>query len=188
MDPIDYLETRRSVKAKELLEPAPSDEELRRILTVGMRVPDHGKLAPWRIKILHKEGQRALGDLCAELFKKQHPDANDKQLAFERDIMMRAPLLLAVLYTPALGRIPEWEQQLSAGAVCMNILHGCHALGYGAQWLSEWPAYHAEVKYALGGTLEDKIAGFIYIGSYGEKPEERPRPAYDEVVSVWGGG
>lgn len=182
---LNHLLCRRSVKVQHMVEPAPSEEELKDILTAGMRVPDHGKLAPWRIKVLNKQGQTKLGEVFAERFLFANPDANDKQIEFERQRPQRAPLLLAVLYTPQMGRIPEWEQQLSTGAVCMNIIHATHALGYAAQWLTEWPAFDSEVKYALGGTLEDKIAGFIYIGTAGETPDERIRPDYDEVVQEW---
>lgn len=185
MEMLAHLLTRRSVKSKHLVHPGPDEEQLKQVLTAGMRSPDHGKLAPWRIKVLHQDGQKALGELYAERFAAVNPDANDKQIAFERERATCSPLLIAVLCTPIMGRIPVWEQELSAGAVCMNILHAAHALGFAGDWITGWMAFDPEIKYALGGTLEDKIAGFIHIGTPGEKPQERERPHYDDIVDVW---
>lgn len=187
MDSITQLLTRRSVKAAELIDPAPSAAQLHQILTAAMRVPDHGKLAPWRIKLLHKQGQAALARIVVDEFVRANPDANHKQVTFEQQQIERAPLLMAVLYTPIKSHIPEWEQQLSVGAVCMNILHAVHALGFAANWLTEWPAYSRAVTEALGGGAEDKIAGFIYIGTPKAKPDERPRPEVDAIVKEWVG-
>lgn len=177
------LLTRRSVKAVKLVEPGPDEAAIRQIMTAAMRVPDHGKLAPWRLVLLDKQEQARLGARCAERFAVLHPDATDKQIAHERQRPQRAPLLVAVLYCPALGRIPEWEQQLSTGAVCMNLLHAAHALGYAGQWLTEWIAYDEDIARFLGATGEqERIAGFIYLGTPAETPEERTRPDYDRVV------
>lgn len=185
MDALTTLATRRSVKAKLLHSPAPGDAQLSQILAIATRVPDHGKLCPWRIKVLHKQGQEKLAEQVAIRFAERNPDATPEQIAHERSQILRAPLLLVVLYVPVLGRIPEWEQQLSVGAVCMNLLHAVHAMGFGANWLTEWPAFDDGIKSALGGGADDKIAGFIYIGSFNETPEERPRPALAEVVEEW---
>lgn len=181
------LLTRRSVKAALLDEPAPDANQLQHILTVATRVPDHGKLAPWRIKVLHAAGQEKLADVVATRFAERNADATPQQIEHERKQIMRAPLLLVVMVVPQFGRIPEWEQHLSTGAVCMNIMHACHELGFGANWLTEWVAYDDTIKTALGGGADNKIAGFIYIGSYDEKPEDRPRPALIDVVSEWVG-
>ena len=184
--PLAPLLTRRSVSVKELTAPGPDEAALEEILRVATRVPDHGKLTPWRIKILRGEGARQLGELAAEQFIKQYPnDVTEKHIDAERNRFLRAPLCLAVLSMPVLGTKPVWEQELSAGAVCMNILHACYALGFGAKWLSEWVAYDAEILKALGGRTTDKIAGFIYIGSKTAEPEDRPRPALADVVSEW---
>lgn len=187
MSVLDALLTRRSVKVKQLTQPGPSESQIRTIMMAAMRVPDHGKLCPWSITLLDKAGQAALGELLAARFAQIHPEANEKQIEFERQQPQRAPLLAVVLHTPVIGRIPNWEQELSTGAVCMNLLHAAHALGFAGQWLTEWPAYDAKVKEALGGTLEDKIAGFIYIGTPTEKPDERARPDYNDVVQWWDG-
>lgn len=187
MDALTALLTRRSVKAAELADPAPDDKQLQHILTAGTRVPDHGKLAPWRIRVLHKAGQAALAERVAEAFARQHPDATDKQLAFEKQQMLRAPLLLVVLFTPLESHIPLWEQQLSVGAVCMNLIHATHAQGFAANWLTEWPAYSAEIAQALGAESKDSIAGFIYIGTPTTKPDDRPRPELNVVATEWVG-
>lgn len=180
--PIDSLLTRRSVKAANLLPPGPDEGQLTTILTAATRVPDHGKLAPWRIKVLHKDGQKKLGDLFAKRFTELHPDANEKQIAFERQRPQRSPLLLVVTSNPVESiKAPLWEQELSVGAVCMNILHAANMLGFGANWITEWPAFDEVIQRELGG----RIAGFIYIGTASEKPEERERPKLSDIVSEW---
>jgi nitroreductase len=179
---LTLLLTRRSTSVKDLHEPAPSDEQLEQILRVATRVPDHGKLCPWRIKILRGDGALKLGAIAADIFAKQNPDATEAQIAAEHTRFTRAPLCLAVISVPQLGTKPVWEQELSAGAVCMNILHAAHALGFGGKWLTEWVAYDAAVLAALGGAASDKIAGFVYVGSKTAEPEDRARPELKDVV------
>ncbi len=186
MTTIDSLLTRRSVVALKLTEPGPDDAQLERIITAGMRVPDHGKLTPWRIQILRKPAQEALGDLFAERFAENTPGTGARLIVTERQRPQRAPILLVVTSTPVIeSRIPMMEQMLSAGAVCLNLLHASHALGFSAQWLTEWPAYDDVIKDALGCGPDDQIVGFVYIGSAAEPPVERPRPAISDVVSEW---
>jgi nitroreductase len=185
-DVIDLMLTRRSVIANNITEPGPDEGQLRRILQAGLRVPDHGKLAPWRIRVLRKPGQARLGRAFIELFAADHPDASPKQLEFEENRPQRAPILLVVTSKPVeRPKVPEMEQLLSAGAVCTTILHACHALGFAAQWITEWPAYHAGVHRALGLGEDERIVGFVYIGTAKEPPTERPRPDFEEVVSEW---
>lgn len=184
-DPLATLLTRRSVAVKDLIAPAPDEAQLALILRAATRVPDHGKLAPWRIVILRAAGQAKLGTIAAEQFVREHPDATPPQIAAEQTRFARAPLVLAVLSTPKRGTKPVWEQQLSAGAVCMNILHAVHMLGFGGKWLTEWVAYAAEIRTALGGTADDAIAGFIYIGSKTSEPEDRERPRLEDVVAEY---
>jgi nitroreductase len=184
--PLTALLTRRSVSVKDLTAPAPNAEQLEEIVRVATRVPDHGKLTPWRIRILRGEGALKLGDIAATEFAKHNAnDVTEAHLNAERQRFARAPLCLAVLSTPVPGTKPVWEQELSAGAVCMNILHAAHAIGFGAKWLTEWVAYDAEILKALGGKDGDKIAGFIYIGSKTSEPEDRARPALADVVSEY---
>jgi nitroreductase len=186
---IDLMLTRRSVKAFDLIEPGPNAEELELLLRAATRVPDHGKLTPWRIQVLEKTGQAALGGFLADLFAREIPEANVKQIAFERDRPQRAPLLLVVTSRPTSShKIPDLEQLLSAGAVCTTLLHAANALGYAAQWLTEWPAYRPEVCRHLGHDPDtDQIVGFVHIGSRAQIPDERPRPDLANVSSIWTG-
>ena len=185
LDRLDALIRRRSVVAKNLGEPGPDDRALEQILQAGLRVPDHGKLGPWRLQVLRKPAQAMLGDVLAEAFAADHPDAREDQIAFERARPARAPVLIAV--SSRLRRqhkIPEIEQLLSCGAVCQNLLNAAVLLGFGAQWLTEWPAYDARVKAALDVPEDDHIIGFISIGTPLEAPNERPRPEFETVVST----
>ena len=189
MEAIDLLTTRRSVLVRNLGEPGPSADELKRILEAGLRVPDHGKIGPWRVQVIRKDGQLELGKLCAGLFKKEHGKrASDKMIEFELGRPSRAPILLAVTsqIDPS-HKIPVMEQRLSGGALCMNILNATHALGYAAQWVTEWPAFNDDVKKVLGHKPSTDIIGFIYIGTALEKPNPRDRPALETVVSEWSG-
>lgn len=183
---LTLLHTRRSVKAKDLKAPGPTDDELQHIIRAGIRVPDHKKLNPWKIKILGEDGQQKLGTLCADIMRAKEPDKKDKKYEMEETRFQRAPVVLAVLSLPDESKflkVPLIEQQLSAGAVCQNILLAATSLGYGAQWLTEWPAYDAQVKTALGASGQnDTIAGFIYIGTASETPTDRDRPDWDAVV------
>jgi len=189
VEAIDLLTTRRSVLARQLGEPGPSQDALNRILEAGMRVPDHGKIGPWRIQVINKAGQAALGDLCAKLYQDEHGErANAKMVELERERPARTPVLLVVTARIEIPHtIPELEQRLSGGALCMNILNAAHALGFGAQWLTEWPAFNDEVKAMLGHEPSVDIIGFIYIGTPTQEPKPRDRPALETVVSEWSG-
>lgn len=185
LDRLTPLIRRRSVVAKHLAEPGPNDDVLQEILTTGVRVPDHGKLGPWRLQVLRKPAQMALGDVFADVYAAAHPDAREDQIAFERARPARAPVLIAV--SSQLHRehkIPEIEQLLSCGAVCQNLLNAATLVGFGAQWLTEWPAYDDRIKHALGVPTDQHIIGFIYIGTPVEPPNERTRPDFAAVVSV----
>ncbi|MBX9726863.1 MAG: nitroreductase [Rickettsiales bacterium] len=188
------LLTRRSTSVKDMAAPAPSAAELETILRVATRVPDHGKLCPWRIVVLRGEGALKLGAIAADIFAKQTPEATEAQIAAEHTRFTRAPLCLAVISTPKLGTKPVWEQELSAGAVCLNILHAAHALGYGGKWLTEWVAYDDAILAALLSVspaieLHDgqaRIAGFIYLGTKTTDTADRERPALKDVVGEFG--
>ncbi len=186
---IDLLLTRRSVLAMNLGEPGPDDESLDKILRAGIRVPDHGRTEPWRIQVLRKDAQRALAEICVEIFKRENPAAAGAQIEFERQRPQRSPLLLIVTSHPRpekFAKVPEIEQTLSSAAVCQNILIATEALGYNAQWVTDWLAYHPEVRVALGHQADTKIVGFIHIGTASEPPNERPRPEFETIVSEWG--
>lgn len=183
---IDLLLTRRSVSAKDMCEPGPSDQQLETILKAAHRVPDHGKLGPWRFIVFKGGAREQFGKLLERRTRKLQPDATDKLLEFERTRFLRAPLIIAVVSTPSPHpKVPEWEQKLSAGAACQNILIAAHALGFGAQWLTEWYAFDKKILKKLSVTDSEKIAGFIYIGSHSNTPEERIRPSLDERVRLF---
>ena len=185
---VDLLLTRRSVLAKDMIPPGPSDEELQTILRCGLRVPDHSRAEPWRVQILNKPAQQALGDFCAELFQREHPEVNEVLVELERQRPQRSPTLLVVTFhvnQQKLTKIPEVEQLLSCAALCQNILVATTAMGYRGQWLTDWPAYHPEVIGYLGHSEGTQIVAFIHIGSVDTPPNERPRPEFDHIVSEW---
>lgn len=183
---IDLLLTRRSTKVLTMVEPGPNEEELTTILTAGARVPDHGKLAPWRFILFPGEARAAFGAELARLFSKAQSGATEDQIAFEAKRMTRAPLVVAVIsrVTPGI-KVPEWEQMLSAGAVCQNMLVAATALGFGAQWLTEWHAFDEEVNRLLGLGENERVAGYLYFGSESVPKDERPRPELSDITSDW---
>jgi nitroreductase len=182
-DALDLLKTRRSSKAVELSDPGPSAAEIDTLITVASRVPDHGKLAPWRFIVFEGEARRAAGDAIAAAFRTKYPDAKPEQVEAERERLTRAPLVIAVVSRAAPHvKVPEWEQVLSAGAAAMNLVTAAHALGYGANWITEWYAYDRAVLEALGLAKHERIAGFIHIGRPPGPPEDRPRPPLDEIA------
>ena len=185
MDTQTALLRRRSVKPQEMQSPGPEGEALQRMLQTAIRVPDHGKLAPWRIVMLEKHAQARLGAFAEARFRTVTPDATEALCVFERERVQRAPLLLVVIHSPKIGKIPLWEQQLSCGALCMNLLNACHLEGFAACWLTEWLAYDPEIASHLGLNEEERIAGFFYIGTVASAPEERWRPEVEDVVKVW---
>ncbi len=190
MDALDLLLTRRSVVVDKLGEPGPTEDQLKTILTAGMRVPDHSMCTPWRIQIIGEQGRKALGELYVEIFKRENPDALERHIEIERMRPQRAPVLMVVTAQPNMekaDRIPLMEQKLSGGALCMNILHAANAMGFGAQWITQWPAYHADVKAALGHGPDTEIIAFIFIGTPIDRPVERRRPELDKIVSDWNG-
>jgi nitroreductase len=183
-DAFDLLKTRRSFKAVELSLPGPSAAEIDTLITVASRVPDHGKLAPWRFIVFEGDARRAAGEAIALAFRAKYPDAKPKQVEAERERLTRAPLVIAVVSRAAPHvKIPEWEQVLSSGAAAMNLVTAAHALGYGANWITEWYAYDRAVLDALGLAPHERIAGFIHIGRPPGPPEDRPRPPLTEIAT-----
>ena len=181
--PLDLVLSRRSGSAKTMTGPGPDDEQLRQILAAGVRVPDHGKLSPWRFILFEGEGRARMGALLAEAIQ-QDKDGAPERAALERERFLRAPVIIGVVSrTRDLIPIPVWEQQLSAGAVCQNILTAAHALGFVANWITEWPAYHPHVQARLGLKPGERIAGFIYIGQPAAPLEDRPRPDIDALTT-----
>ncbi|NVN88742.1 MAG: nitroreductase [Rhodopseudomonas sp.] len=183
-DVIAFLKNRRSVKPREMSGPGPSPAELDTILTLGARVPDHGKLTPWRFIVFEGDARARAGELIAKGFAEKNPSATPEEIAVEKARLMDAPLVIAVVSAPkAHPKVPAWEQELSAGASCLNIVTAATALGYGANWLTGWFAYDRGVMAGLGLTPEEKLAGFIHIGTAQRAPDDRPRPAFADIVT-----
>ncbi|WP_185985121.1 nitroreductase family protein [Aureimonas mangrovi] len=180
----DHLAQRRSIAIPSLKAPAPTGDELDAILTLAVRVPDHGKLAPWRFILIRDKAAERLGATMAEIAARKDGELSEGRRNFELDRFTRAPLVVAVVSSAREHfKIPQWEQVLSAGAVTMNLIHAVHAHGYAANWITEWPAYDEEAKAALGIQPDEKVAGFVYIGTPEVGPTERPRPALADIVS-----
>jgi len=183
-DAIDLLKTRRSIKPREMSGPGPSPAELETILTIGARVPDHGKLTPWRFVIFEGDGRVRAGDVIARVFARNNPQATPAELDVEKRRLTDAPLVIAVVsFTRPHPKVPAWEQELSAGASAMNIVTAASALGYGANWLTGWFAFDRDVLEGLGLKPDEKLAGFIHIGNVSKPSEDRPRPALSEIVT-----
>ena len=188
IDALQLLMTRRSVKPMELGPPGPTAAEIDTLLTIAANVPDHGKLTPLRFIVFEGDARIAAGATIAAAFKADHPQATADQVEFERNRLARAPLVIAVVSRAAPHvKIPEWEQQLSAGAASMSLVIAAHALGYAASWITEWYAYDARVTAALGVAANERIAGFVHIGKSARAPEDRPRPAVADIVTRYGG-
>ena len=183
-DALELLKTRRSIKPVELAGPAPSAAEIETLLTVASRVPDHGKLVPWRFIIFEGDARMAAGEAIVAGFRAKYPEAKPEHVEVERARLARAPLVIAVVSRAAPHvKIPEWEQVLSAGAAAMSLVLAAHALGYGANWITEWYAYDRRALDALGIGEHEKIAGFIHIGTPVHAPEDRPRPPLSEITT-----
>ena len=182
---IDFLQIRRSVTAKSMTNENFNDEDLNIILNCGIRVPDHGALNPWKLTVIKNDAKLRIGnDVLAKEFKINHPEASEDEIDYERKRFCRASVVIAVLFKPVSHpKIPLWEMELSAGAVCTTLLIASQSLGYAAQWLTEWYAYNRNMIKELGGNPDtDKIAGFIYIGNKDKSPIERRRPKKENVI------
>ena len=183
---LDFLSRRRSVKADLLVEPGPSEQEIEQILRIASRVPDHKKLAPWRFVIFEGDGRHRFGDIIQMVCAEKEDQPSSVRLETERNRLARAPLVVAVI-----SRViekpgaPEWEQVLSAGAAAFNLCLAANALGYGSCWLTEWIAYDDDIRKALGLADNERIVGFIHIGTATVQPDDRPRPQLDEIVTRW---
>ncbi len=184
---LTLLQTRRSLKPNELSGPGPSPEDLKTLLTIASRVPDHGKLAPWRFIVFERDARLKAGDAIAAAFAGKYPESRQDQIDGERQRFTRAPLVIAVVSRAAPHvKIPEWEQVLSSGAAAMNLVIAAHALGFGAAWLTEWYAYDRSVLDAFGLLPHERIAGFVHIGHQTHAPEDRSRPPLAEIVTWFG--
>jgi nitroreductase len=182
-----YLTTRRTIPAAQLGEPGPDAAALNAMLTIAARVPDHGKLAPWRF-ILYDAASRAAAIDGLTRIAEKNPDEKERQVRTAKAKGFGdAPLVVGVVSRadPEHPKIPLWEQQLSAGAVCLNLLHAAKAEGFSAQWLTGWYAYDAEAMRWLGLQEGERVAGFVHIGTPKMPPSERDRPDLAALTSAW---
>lgn len=187
-DLLNHLRARRSIPAARLVAPAPDPAETETMLRIAARVPDHGKLAPWRFIVIDEARRVAFTDRLMEIWTRNNPSASAEAEAVERGKREGAPMVVVAVSTAAEHpKIPVWEQQLSAGAACMNLIHAAHALGYAAQWLTGWPAYDRDVAAALGLRPGERIAGFVHVGTPAEPPVERDRPDLSALLTRWQG-
>lgn len=181
---MELLLSRRSGSAKAMTGPGPSQEELRKILAAGSRVPDHGKLFPWRFILFEGEGRTRMGEVLVHALLASELNPSTERIEQERGRFLRAPVVVGVVSRVREQiPIPVWEQELSAGAVCQTMLIAAHAMGYVGNWITEWCAYHPMVKDALGLKSGERIAGFLYFGKPAAPLEERPRPDLDSSIT-----
>lgn len=183
--PLSLLKTRRSGKPRDLVAPGPDAAQLREMLEIAIRSPDHGKIGPWRFIVIEEDRREDFAALLENALRAGSEDVTPEKVEAARAFAFQAPCLVVVVSSPDRSRpIPVWEQELSAGAAAMNLLHAVHAMGFAGGWLTEWPAFSDMVRGAFG-SAEDRIAGFVFIGTPSRELQERPRPRYEDVVSVW---
>ena len=183
--PRSLLATRRSGKPRDLVSPGPDADQLAEILQIAARTPDHGKLAPWRFVIVPDGRRDLLAETIVKAYREERPNAARLEIESLEQFAHQAPTLVVVLFSPKThSHIPLWEQELSAGAVCMNLLHAVHASGFAGGWLTGWPSFSDAVRNAFGAAPE-RIAGFMFIGTPSRPLDERPRPDMGAIVSTW---
>lgn len=183
----DYLLTRRSVGIAFLQEPGPDAGQMETLLTIATRVPDHGKIAPWRLVVFQGEARARAGEKLAEIAARKRPDIDEACLDIERRQFLPAPLTIGVLSSvKPHPKVPEFEQLISAGNVAFNLVHGAYALGFAAQWITRWFSFDDEAAAVLGAKPGERFVGFVHIGTPSATIEDRPRPALDDVVTYWG--
>jgi nitroreductase len=183
--PIALLHSRRSGKPRDMIAPGPDEAQLETIMKAAIRVPDHGKIAPWRFIIIGADQRAHFAARLTEAYLAEKPDARRLELESMEQFANQSPTLIVALSAPVPNsKVPRWEQELSVGAACMNLLSAAHALGFVGSWLTGWPAYSDRVRDAFG-SADTRVAGYLFLGSPGRPLEERPRPDYDTVVTHW---
>lgn len=183
---LDLLLSRRSGSAKRMKGPGPSGEQIRTLIQAATRIPDHGKLTPWRFLIFKDDARAAFGELLVRALKEIEPGATEERIAQERTRFLRAPVIIGVISRVRDGvPIPAWEQTLSAGAACQTLCIAAHAMGFVANWITEWCAYDPVVGAGLNLAAGERIAGFIYLGHPAEPLEDRPRPTFETIAKEW---
>lgn len=181
----EFLKNRRSSKVATLSAPAPSAEQLTEILTIGARVPDHGKYHPWYFIVFEGDARAEVGAHLRTAFAAENSDAAPAKLDLEAERFLRAPLVVAVVSRIREGKNSEWEQILSSGAACYNLCLAANAMGFGTNWLTEWYSYSPTFKNLMGLDEQDHFAGFVYIGTAAEQQEDRERPDLSKIVTHW---
>jgi len=186
--PLRLLATRRSSLSKAMGEPGPNSDQIDQLLEMAVRVPDHGKLTPWRFVLFQGDARAEIGELLASKWRELHPGHGSDTIEQQRAMFLRAPLVIAVVSSITdTKKIPHLEQELSAGALCQNLLLGATALDFGCQWITGWYAYDRDVLQKMGVAEHENIAGFIFIGTATEPLSDRPRPDHKNLVEVWNG-
>ncbi len=182
----DYLKTRRSVGIGFLKEPGPSTEELEEILTIGVRVPDHGKFTPWRLILIEGAARAEAGERLAQIAKRNRPELDEAGMDIERRQFLPAPLTIGVVFSPKPNpKAPELEQLLSAGTVCFNLCNAAFALGFAASWVTRWYGFDTAAQDMLGARAGERFVGFVHIGTPTIVPEDRDRPLVADLVTRW---
>lgn len=176
-----FLALRRSASAMSLAEPGPDGDQLGDLLRIAARVPDHGKLSPWRFIVMDGADKAAFADRLESLTRER----DEPLLAAKLTKLKAPPMAIVVVSTPRPGSIPEWEQLLSAGAVCATLVSAALAMGFGANWITDWYSYDAGATAILGLQADERIAGFVMLGTAREPPQERERPKLDPLVTHW---
>ena len=185
---IDFLSTRSSVPIQDLSEPGPDDSQIRTMLAIASRVPDHGRLAPWRFTLYRGEAREEVGRRIAELAERREGPLPEGRRNQEMTRFSRAPLVIGVVSSPKdHPKIPEWEMFLSAGAAAMNLVLAANALGFGTNWITNWYSDLPEGRALLGLAPRERVAGFVHIGSHQGVVPERPRPDIDSLYADYSG-
>jgi nitroreductase len=186
---LSLMRSRRSGKARDMVAPGPDTAQLADIIAIAARVPDHGKLAPWRFVTIAPEQRAAFAAMLVAAYRRAKPEAGRLEIEAMAAFPLQAPAMIALLFAPvASSKIPLWEQQLSAGAVAMQLLNAAHAHGFVGNWLTGWAAESAEVAASLGAAADGgRVVGYFFIGSPAKALEERPRPDMSQIVSEWRG-
>lgn len=186
-DTLSLLKLRRSVPPQFLAAPGPEGAQLDELLGIAARVPDHGKLVPWRFIVFSGAARDKAAEVVARVFRERNPQASEEQVEFERKRLLHAPVIVAVVSRAREHvKIPLWEQELSSGAVCMNMLVAAHAMGYAGSWLTNWFGFDRAVLAAFGLGDDERIAGFVHIGTPTAPITDRDRPVMADIVSHYG--
>jgi len=186
-DTIELLTLRRSTAADLLGAPGPDPETLDAMLAIAARTPDHRRVTPFRFMVFEGAARAQAGEILGAAFAANEPDASQERVAVEAQRFLRAPIIIAVISSVNRDhKTPEWEQVLTTGAVCQNLLVAASAHGYAAQWLTEWYAYDEAVLEGFGLRERERIAGYVYIGTARELPKERQRPVMKKIISRFG--